>query len=770
MSGNPLATSLSHRHIFGINSEVATNASFTTEDLVVYVAGHTLVLYSLTDRRQRFLNAAEITDKITAFSSGSGRRLAAVAERGDRPQVHVFDLRTFRRKKTITVSESHNGAREFVALSFSEDEQSLVTLTGAPDWTLTSWNWAKAKIIASTQASTSPELSMCQCLYNPIDSTVAVCCGKEYVKFFRIVDKEIRVLQETHMPEQNFTCMCWMRHPDDHLLVGTESGQIFMFRTGLLVMSLPCAPGPLYNLPVMSIASNRGGFIAGSSPGTFFFFSYDETRDQAIYDDQFQLVHQVTSDHTQGVVVHMALCPADEKLVALTSDAQLLSMSLMSIKSLTPDLITPTVCSFHAAEAIIGLDVCIRKPLFITISKDRSLRIWNFATHSPELVQIYGEEMYAVAMHPTGLHCAVSFTDKLRVFHILVDGLRTCMEVPMKASRELRFSPGGNYLAAVNGNAIQVYNTHTGEKSADLRGHNGKVRSIQWSDSGSLLSCGQDGAVYVWDLEGGRRTGEYILKGTVFTSATFYGDSVFVSGNDRSLRELAMPDLAPYKSQDSGIMLSNLMLLGSKSVLFSGSTDNTRPGYIRVYAYPTNGDFDDYPAGGSHITKIRVTHDECFLISADDAGCLTVFELRDRSDRFQRAAPTGPPELTVREEWSDEILVARSELEDRDQTILELHAKVDELKLHNEYQLKLKEMNYSEKTKECTDKFVQELEQARTKLELLKEECLDLEVEQEERVKSVTDKHQNLVQQMEQGFQAEIMDCVNAYQQLCRDR
>jgi len=378
MSGNPLATSLQARHIFGVNSEVTNNVSFTTEDLVVYVAGHTIVLYGLSDRRQRFLNAAEITDKITAFSSGSGRRLAAVAERGDRPQVHVFDLRTFRRKKTITAGESTGGSKEFVCIAFSEDEQLLVTLTGAPDWTLTSWNWAKAKVVASTQASMSPDLALHQCMYSPIDSSVAVCCGNEYVKFFRIVDKEVRVLTETHMPEQNFTDMCWMRHPDDHLLAGTESGQIFMFRTGQLVMSLPCAPGPAFGLPVTSMASCRGGFIAGSGPGTLFFYAYDETRDQALFDDQFQLSHHVRSELSEGAVVHMALCPADEKLCVLTSDAQLLSLSLMSVKSLTSGQISHTVCSFHGPSSVIGLDVCVRKPLFITISKDKTLRIWNF--------------------------------------------------------------------------------------------------------------------------------------------------------------------------------------------------------------------------------------------------------------------------------------------------------------------------------------------------------------------------------------------------------
>ena len=770
MSGAPLSTSLQQRWISGINTDVAGNVSFTTDDLVVYVGGHTIVLYSLTDRRQRFLNGAEITEKITAFSSGSGRRLAAVAERGDRPQVHIFDLRTFRRKKTITTGESVAGSRDIVCVSFSEDEQFLLTLTGAPDWNLTSWNWAKAKVVASTQASLSPDMVVNQCMYSPLDVSVAVCCGNQYVRFFRVVDKEIRMLQETHMPEQNFTSMCWMRSPDDHVLTGTESGEVFMFRAGILVMSLPCAPGPQFNMPVTCITSMRGGFIAGSGPGTLFYFSYDESRDQALFDDQFQLIRQVTTDLFEGMALHVALCPADEKMCVLTSDGQLLTASLLSIPTLTSDQLTHTVAAFHGPKAIVGLDVCVRKSLFITISKDKSLRVWNFATHTLELVQSYGEEMSAVALHPTGLQCAVAFTDKLRLFHLLVDGLRVCMEVPMKGVREMRFSTGGNFLAVAYGNSIIIFNCHTGERVADLRGHNSKVRSLQWNDTGSLLSCGQDGAVYLWDIEGNKRLGEYVLKGTVFTSAAFQGESVFVSGNDRSLRELAMPDLAPFKSQDSGILLSNLALVAARSVLFSGSADHARPGYVRAYAYPTTGDFDDYPCGGSHVTKLRVTHDEGFLITGDDQGILCVFELRDRNDRFQRAAPTAPPDLSTREEWSDEILVARAELEDRDQTILDLHAKVDELKLHNEYQLKLKEMNNTEKTKEYTDKFVQELEQARTRLDLLKEECLDLEVEQEERIKSANDKHQNMVQKMEMEFQAVIMDCVNAHQQLCRDR
>lgn len=46
-----------------------------------------------------------------------------------------------------------------------------------------------------------------------------------------------------------------------------------------------------------------------------------------------------------------------------------------------------------------------------------------------------------------------------------------------------------------------------------------------------------------------------------------------------------------------------------------------------------------------------------------------------------------------------EILVTRSNLEDKNTLMIELKNKVDELALHNEYQLRLKDMNYSEKIK-----------------------------------------------------------------------
>lgn len=66
--------SLSMRHLFGVNTNVVDNISFTDDENVVYFAGHTLVIYNITEQRQRFLQSSEITESVTALASGPGRR------------------------------------------------------------------------------------------------------------------------------------------------------------------------------------------------------------------------------------------------------------------------------------------------------------------------------------------------------------------------------------------------------------------------------------------------------------------------------------------------------------------------------------------------------------------------------------------------------------------------------------------------------------------------------------------------------------------------
>ena len=79
---------------------------------------------------------------------------------------------------------------------------------------------------------------------------------------------------------------------------------------------------------------------------------------------------------------------------------------------------------------------------------------------------------------------------------IINNQIKTVKEFPIKSCKEVRFSNGGNYFAAVNGTnaqSINVYHTYTGENPPSFvtKAHNGKIKHILWSrDDTLLISCG----------------------------------------------------------------------------------------------------------------------------------------------------------------------------------------------------------------------------------------------------------------------------------------
>jgi len=103
------------------------------------------------------------------------------------------------------------------------------------------------------------------------------------------------------------------------------------------------------------------------------------------------------------------------------------------------------------------------------------------------------------------------------------------------------FSNGGSMFAAVHGHIIQIYSTTTFENISNLKGHNGKVRSVVWSaDDSKIVSCGMDGAVYEWDSYNGKRVGESVLKSCSYTSVAITpdGKNTFAVGSDKTLKEV----------------------------------------------------------------------------------------------------------------------------------------------------------------------------------------------------------------------------------------
>ena len=194
-------------------------------------------------------------------------------------------------------------------------------------------------------------------------------------------------------------------------------------------------------------------------------------------------------------------------------------------------------------------------------------------------------------------------------------------------------------------------------------------------------------------------------------------------------------------------------------MLFAG----TEAGTIRSYKFPLTGDYTEIQVHAAPVTRLRITADDAFLFSVAEDATVYTFDVRDKEGRSAKR----DKEMMA---FAEEILVTKTDLEEKTQTMTELKTKVEELTMQNEYQLRLQDLNYSEKIKEATEKFNQELDADKKTYELLLQAKNDMEMEYEEKIKQLEERHQQQLIALEAQYQQKIMTEVERYQQLISER
>uniref|UniRef100_A0A0G4FUD2 Uncharacterized protein n=1 Tax=Chromera velia CCMP2878 TaxID=1169474 RepID=A0A0G4FUD2_9ALVE len=766
------AVSLSHRHIFGLKPDVNSLLHFAEENQIIYPAGHNAVLYSTDHKAQKVFPGHEGSEGITALALSSSKRYLAVAERTERAMVTIWDLVNGKKRRQLSYSECE--ATEFVWLAFSSESKFLVTLGGPPDWMLIYWSWDKGKVLASVKASQGSELS--DCSFNPTDSQSILLCGESVLRTFRLMDGQLKSTatlgggSRKEREQLRFTCHCWLA--DDRLIACSEDGQIQLYdNNGEFRATLACSPHK--HRACMVVAAISKGFVTGGVGGVIRIFEKSED----LKEFYKRAGSDICVDGTPGVFVRsLAVSPSEEILGIACSNHQLYSLSLTTSDLLKSDD-APTadylLTAFHSSP-ILGLDVCVRKPLVVTCSggSDKTVRVWNYQERTCELTRHFNEEAYSVAFHPSGFHVLVGFSDKLRLMNVLMDDLKTYKEIPIKACRECRFSNGGHLFAAVNSTTIQIFRTYTGEPLWNLRGHNSKVRSVCWTaDDTSLVSCGQDGAVYEFSIVNeGKRVSDFVQKGVNLSSVAVYSDpsaamgkegpqnSLFAVGSDKMLKEIHKANMRTFT--DARILLGQIALPASAKALFATIAEPERPSSLRVYRFPLHGEYVDYQCHSGPSLRLRVSFDDQFVFSASEDGTLCVFDVREKD----KVVTKRDREHAI--DFADEILVTRLYLDEKQAQMLELERQVDELTNQMDFQLRNRDTHHKEKMAELEDKYQQEVEQERTKYELLREEKNDMEMEYEDNLRNMEELHQKQMQELEASFQAKTMAELKQHQSL----
>ncbi|WP_137137007.1 WD40 repeat domain-containing protein [Rhizobium sp. FKY42] len=122
---------------------------------------------------------------------------------------------------------------------------------------------------------------------------------------------------------------------------------------------------------------------------------------------------------------------------------------------------------------------------------------------------------------------------------------------------KVRFSPDGRYIASCSyDGSICIFNREL-ELLHQLSGHTSLIEDMVWSpDSGSLLSCGTDCRLILWDATKGMRAKEIGTGDADMDTAVFTEDDIVAVGNDNGeliFYNKVLEEQYRVKCHDSGI-------------------------------------------------------------------------------------------------------------------------------------------------------------------------------------------------------------------------
>jgi len=678
---------------------------------------------------------------------------------------------------------------------------------------------------SSAQRVSDPTLQIKHASFSPHEPGVisAVCAGGVF-RMYRANETTVKPLMvkalNTLVKDEgrDATTHLWLKGDDKHVAIGTSTGQVIVLEGDEIVCELNVHRGggetsnalPASDLDartrVNCVESYKNGFITAGSSGDVVIvdrvpkkqvkngraykcvktLAARASADEDLYDTSTSGVPAIMDgDQVKGYepallepqvarsVVAMSISPSSDNVICTLDNKHVLALSLtnadimqaneMRFKRVLPDA--------HL-NGVSSLDICRRRRIMVSVSAtDKSMRLWNLTSNECEVLKEFLDNPLCVSIHPSGWIACVGFSDKLRLMHILNGDFRVVREFALKACRVVEFSKGGHLVASAVGATIYVYHVFTFESIAVLRGHCGKVKSVVWDNNdATLISSGADGAIYEWDVRAASkddekaRRREHVHKGSAYTSITVVRQTggIIACSSDAKLKELDDEFKVVREFSSGGVALTHVAYSASLHQLFA----STANGGVRVYKIPLTGEYVEFTGHGKPITSLKLSYDETTLHSAGDDGCLFTYDVKP--DAAERSAGEIAPRMASKDDVlsSDEVLIARCDLDELNQRIVELQNQVKEISLQSQYQLRLKTAEMNEKVKSTEDEATRLLEYEKQRVSALERERDAIVRDTKRELERTIDDHEKRLTEAEDDYTSKMFTEVRRFDDL----
>ncbi len=763
-------------HAFGINGPIRDTIltykdSKASSDQVIFPAANFVVSLDSETKTTQFFEPPQpgsVHNGITALTiSRNGKNVAAAyqcrggsdagsSQSGDGAQVIVY--RTSNRKRVASFLHKS----KVTCMCFSGDSKQLIV--AAVD-SLNIWSWENQKLDYS--AAFEGDISRVSCptadgqLQSSSSTLLISTTGQGYCRLWiastrhRLANSMISPVSEQ---KYNYRDHTWLSnvHNDQNLFLAIVTEPLLKDENG--VYNLPCPQETTVNIfkiadgisssrpraelhqaiptdlkkgmHIICITAARAspGFILGGSNGTLLLFHEEDCDGK----HSFSNTKRISNGRYGGIVAIQNRNTLEKSILICSEDRIIHEVDIGDFKFQDSNC---SCSDFFTDTGHIGgiedIDCGVEKPYLASCGNDNTIRIWNLDTRECILSEKSDiDEPQTVAIHPLGFQIAVGYKDKLVMYYVLVDGLKAYRELQCRSPiRCVRFSEGGQYLAAVCGNTISVYrtyqhcNTYTFSLVTSFIGHVGAIKYLTWSHN-TIFSSGLDRNIYVWDMNNGARIDNMnVLRSFGICESmaiiksrnpTVHAVACTTDGNLHAIQwsgKLGDESKVTTLSANDGDKITTVCLSEDETIVFAGTFSGS------VYIYSWDSGATQAQVSLSLLQKMSLHCNNSMISSTRNSiscmmsrgsqlisaggldGVLLLSTLKSSAYEQQKSIVTSPIS-------NDDgiIVVSTDEFESTKDTIAELEERIKTMKSDYQFSIHSKETLWKNELTELTQK------------------------------------------------------------------
>ncbi|XP_078516147.1 echinoderm microtubule-associated protein-like 5 isoform X2 [Lissotriton helveticus] len=628
----PPACHLRLEWVYGYRGHQCRNNLYYTaaKEIAYFVAG-VGVVYNSREHRQKFYRGHN--DDIISLALHPERVLVATGQVGKEPYICVWDSYTVQTISVLKDVHTHGVA----CLAFDVDGQRLVSVGLDAKNTICVWDWKKGKMLSMAPGHTDRIFDISWDLYQP---NKLVSCGVKHIKFWSLCGNSLTPKRGVFGKTGDLqTILCLACARDEVTYSGALNGDIYVWKGMNLVRTIQGA----HAAGIFSMNACEEGFATGGRDGCV-----------RLWDLNFKAITVIdlreTDQGYKGLSVRSVCWRGDHILVG-TQDSEIFEIVVHERNK--PFLIMQG----HCEGELWALAVHPNKPLAMTGSDDRSVRIWSLIDHALIARCNMEEPIRCAAVSTDGIHIALGMKDGS--FTVL--RVRDMTEVVhikdrKEAIHELKYSPDGAFLAVgSNESTVDVYGVvQRYKKVGECLGSLTFITHMDWSSDSKFLQTNDgSGKRMFYRMPGGKEVvNKEEMKGIQWATWTC------VTG-------LEVNGIWPKYSEINDI--------NSTDANFAGQVLVTADDYgvVKLFRYPCvrkGAKFKKYLGHSAHVTNVRWSHDHQWIISIGGADH-SVFQWKFIPDRKLKDALHIAPQESLADSNSDESDSDQSDVPELDSEI-----------------------------------------------------------------------------------------------------